>query len=154
MLQTNAVRAFSAMFLAEPHSTVRRYKSLSDRVGKDIFIHEHKLYPYYTSAYALYLLEFLFRNQKVDSKYKVARFQILLAVRLLGNDSPIPKWNANAMDKYCEAICESLWDSSKADALFDKALKAIDAVAGAGLDRDKLHEAKFTEELMLYCAIM
>ncbi len=154
VLQTNAVRAFSAMFLAEPHSTVRRYRSLSERVGKDIFIHEHKLYPYYTSAYALYLLEFLFRNQKVDSKYKVARFQILLAVRLLGNKSPIPKWNANAMDKYCEAICDSLWDSSKADALFDKALKAIDAVAGASLDRDKLHEAKFTEELMLYCATL
>jgi hypothetical protein len=51
------------------------------------------------------------------------------------------------MDKYCEAICESLWDSSKAEAL-----KAIDAVAGGSLDRDKLHEAKFTEELMLYCA--
>ena len=154
VLQTNAVRAFAAMFLAEPHNTVRSYKKLSERVGNDIFIHEHKLYPYYTSAYALYLLEFLFRNQKIDSKYKVAEFQILLAVRLLGNKIPTPKWNANAMDKYCETICESLWDSSKADVLFDKALKVIDAVAGASLDRDKLHTLKFTEDLMLHCATL
>ncbi|HLI98452.1 MAG TPA: AIPR family protein, partial [Bradyrhizobium sp.] len=81
VVQTNAVRAFAGMFLGEPHNTVRSYKKLSERVGQDIFIRDHKLYPYYTSSYALYILEFLFRNQKIDAKYKIARFQILLAVR-------------------------------------------------------------------------
>lgn len=152
--QINAVRAFAAMFLAEPHNTVRSYKKLSERVGNDIFIHAHKLYPYYTSAYALYLLEFLFRNQKIDSKYKVARFQILLALRLIGNKSPTPQLNANTMEKYCETICESLWDLSKAEALFDKAVKAIDAVASSNLDRDQLHTTKFTDDLIHYCATL
>jgi hypothetical protein len=152
VVQTNAVRAFAAMFLAEPHNTVRSYKKLSERVGNDIFVQAHKLYSYYTSAYALYLLEFLFRNQKIDSKYKVARFQIVLALRLIGNRGPTPQLTANAMDKYCETICENLWDSSKADALFDKAIKAIDVVSGSNLDRDTLHTLTLTEQLTQYCA--
>ena len=78
------------MFLGEPHNTVRSYKKLSERVGQDIFIKEHRLYPYYTASYTLYFLEFLFRNGKIDAKYKIARFQILFAVRLLANSDPIP----------------------------------------------------------------
>jgi hypothetical protein len=58
------------------------------------------------------------------------------------------------MDKYCEAICESLWDPSKAEALFDRAVKAIDAVAGSNLDRDKIHTTKFTDDLIQYCATL
>lgn len=33
--------------------------------------------PYYVSSYALYYLEYLFRNQRVDPAYKVARYLIL-----------------------------------------------------------------------------
>jgi hypothetical protein len=43
VIQTNAVRAFAGMFLGEPHNTVRSYKKLSERVGQDIFIKEHRL---------------------------------------------------------------------------------------------------------------
>ena len=43
--QTNAIRAFAAMFLNEPHNTVRSYKALAERVGKDIFVQGHKLLP-------------------------------------------------------------------------------------------------------------
>jgi hypothetical protein len=108
VIQTNAVRAFAGMFLGEPHNTVRSYKKLSERVGQDIFIKEHRLYPYYTASYTLYLLEFLFRNGKIDSKYKIARFQILFVVRLLANADPIPFFNAHKIDKFCEKICEHL----------------------------------------------
>jgi hypothetical protein len=152
VIQANAVRSFAGMFLGEPHNTVRSYKKLSEQVGQDIFIKDHKQYPYYTSSYALYVLEFLFRNQKIDPKYKIARFQILFAVRLLANADLLPPFNSHKMDKYCETVCEHLWDQAKAETIFTNACKAIDAVAGATLDRDTVHTTSFTDNLAKHCA--
>jgi AIPR protein len=152
VVQTNAVRSFAGMFLGEPHITVRSYKKLSERVGQDIFIKQHRLYPYYTASYTLYLLEFLFRNGKIDSKYKIARFQILFAVRLLANADPMPQFNAYKIDKFCEKVCEHLWDQNRTEKIFAKACKAIDAVAGPTLARDNVHTTTFTDALSKYCA--
>ncbi|UPK03065.1 AIPR family protein [Bradyrhizobium sp. 170] len=151
VVQANAVRAFAGMFLGEPHNTVRRGKALSERVGQDIFIKDHRLFPYYTSAYALYALEFLFRNQKIDPKYKIARFQILFALRLLANTDPLPQLNAHKMDSYCQKICEHLWDQAKAEDIFTYVCEAMDTVAGAKLDRDTVHTTSFTEALAKHC---
>lgn len=97
----NLIRAFASMFLSEPHRTTRNYKNLLDQVGKTIFRSEHKHLPYYTSAFALYRLEYLFRSQTLEPKFKPARYHILLAFRLLVNTNPIPQMNAHAMDRYC-----------------------------------------------------
>jgi hypothetical protein len=151
VVQTNAVRAFAAMFLQEPHSTVRSYKSLSDRVGNDIFVEGHKPDPYYTAAYANYCLDFLWRNSKIDTKYKVARYQLLLAFRLLANPEVLPKFNSNKIETYCEPIRTLLSDMEKAVYLFGKAVDVIDAVAGTKFDRDNIHTLTFTDSVIKRC---
>lgn len=145
VVQTNAVRAFAAMFLQDPHSTVRRYKSLSDRVGNDIFVEGHKPDAYYTAAYANYCLDFLWRNSKMDNQYKVARYQLLLAFRLLANPGPLPKFNSNKIEAYCAPIRKLLADIEKAGDVFGKAAGIIDMVAGSKFDRDNIHTLTFTE---------
>src|SRR5215207_93765 len=47
-----------------------------------------------------------YRNQKLDTKYKVARYQILLALRLLRNANPLPQFNSHQIEKFCRVICE------------------------------------------------
>lgn len=123
VVQTNAVRAFAGMFLSEPHNTLRRGKALSERVGQDIFIKDHKLFPYYTAAYALYALEFLFRNQKIDSKYKIARFQILFALRLMTNADPRPPLNAHKIDAYCQKFANTFGIKRRLKRYFQKFAK-------------------------------
>ena len=130
VIQTNAVRAFAAMFLQAPHSTIRTYKSLSDRVGKDIFVAGHKPDPYYTASYANYGLEFLWRNQRLDTKYKIARYQILLAFRLLVNPDALPPFNSAKIEAYCDPIKATLLDTQKAGENFVRAVGVIDEVAG------------------------
>src|SRR5580658_5114217 len=106
------------MFLDEAHRTTRNYSAIKAKVGTEIFGKGHKLEPYYTAAFTLYRLEYLFRNTKLEPKYKPARFHILLAVRLLANAEPLPKqMNSHAMERYCKPILEMLWDSQKADDL-------------------------------------
>jgi hypothetical protein len=107
--------------------------------------------PYYAAAYSLYLLEYLFRNQKIDSSYKVARFQILLALRLIGNPDNLPQLNSRHVETYSKKVCDQLWDVEKADKLFSAAIAAVDAVAGADFDRDKIHTLTFTDALIARC---
>jgi AIPR protein len=67
------IRAFASVFLEEPHRATRSYRTLLEGVGKSIFASDHRLEPYYLAAFILYRLEFIFRNQLLDPKYKPAR---------------------------------------------------------------------------------
>ena len=85
------IRAFAAMFLDDAHRAARYYSDLRAQVGSGkIFNDNHKLEPYYVSAYAYYKLEFLFRNNQIPVYYKPARYHLLMAARYLigGTDMP------------------------------------------------------------------
>lgn len=148
---SSVIRAFAATFLSEPHSTTRSYGSLRERVGKEIFAASHKPDPYYVAAYMLYRLEYLFRNQRLDSKYKPARYHILLAARILAKLAPLPKPNANEMEKYCAALSDIVWDSSKAEKLLLRAAKAVESVAKGNFDRDNIRTLPFTQQIIASC---
>ena len=151
MTPSNLIRSFAAMFLSEPHRTTRSYSRLSGRLGTEIFVEGHKLEPYYTAAYSLYKLEYLFRNQKLEAKYKPARYHFLHAIRLLSNPTPIPRMNSKDMERYCKNIMDMLWNNDKADELFSRAVSALDAVAKGNFDSDNIRTQPFTEQLQDYC---
>ncbi|MFZ0887431.1 MAG: AIPR family protein [Candidatus Binataceae bacterium] len=147
----NMIRAFAAMFLEEPHRTTRNYSSLREKVGKEIFVEGHRLEPYYVSAWALYKLEYLFRSGRLDAKYKPARFHLLLAVRLLFNSGSLPQMNSKEMTVFCNALSEVLWDSARADAIFAKAVGAVDVATRGDFNRDIIRSQPTTERLKDQC---
>lgn len=81
----------------------------------------------------------------MDNQYKVARYQLLLAFRLLANPGPLPKFNSNKIEAYCAPIRKLLADIEKAGDVFGKAAGIIDMVAGSKFDRDNIHTLTFTE---------
>lgn len=148
----NLIRAYASMFLEEPHRTTRTYRALLGNVGKDIFGAGHRLEPYYAAAYALYRLEYLFRNQTIDAKFKPARYHILLAARTLLEPSRPPSANSHDMRRYAERIADVLWDPSKAELLFQRAATIVDATASGNFDRDHIRTQPFTDNLKKECA--
>ena len=144
----NVIRAFASMFLAEPHRTARSYSLLDAQVGTTIFAEGHKLDPYYTSSFALYKLEYMFRNQRLDRGYRNARFQMLLAARLLYNRDQLSRMNSRDIEKYCAGLNAVLWNTSKADGLFIRAAGAVHDAANGNLEPDNIHTQPFTEKLV------
>jgi hypothetical protein len=136
------------MLLAEPHRTARSYKLLDAQVGDKIFAEGHKLDQYYTSAFALYKLEYMFRNQRIDRIYRNSRFQILLAARLIYNSESLPRMNSREMERYCAGLNRILWDQEAADSLFIRAAGAVHKAAQGNLERDNIHTQPFTEKLI------
>jgi len=149
--QPNVIKAFAAMFLDEAHRTTKNYAGLKTKVGKDIFGKSHKMEPYYTAAFTLYRLEYLFRNAKLEAKYKPARFHILLAARMLAAASNMPQMNSHEMEKYCQPIMDILWDQSSAEELLYTAVKVVDDVAAGEFDRDKIRTESFTTNVIVRC---
>jgi hypothetical protein len=142
------IRAFAAMFGTEPHRTTRNYKTIKDKVGKQIFGEGHRLEPYYTAAFALYKIEFAFRNGRLDTKYKNARYHLLLAMRWLANADPIPRMNENKMKAYCEKILNILWDNDKADALITAAAEIIEKSADGDFSSNNIRTEPFTRRVL------
>ncbi|SEE38106.1 AIPR protein [Rhizobiales bacterium GAS191] len=142
----NLVRAVGAMFLGLPHITTKTFRQLIAKVGKDMFVDTDKPESYYVSAWALYRLEQLFKNKKIDAKYKAARFQILLAARFLLDGAPLPKMNANDMTKRCDAMIAKLKDDDEVEKLFFNAVKIVDEVAG-NWDRDSIRTEPVSKSL-------
>jgi hypothetical protein len=139
------------MFLEEPHRTTRSYRALLERVGTAIFAPNDRMEPYYAAAFALYRLEYLFRNQALDSTFKPARFQILLAFRLLHAEPALPRMNSRDMEKYCSPLMELLWDAGKSEQAFTAAAEAVHHVSGGNFDSDLLRTLPFTKKLHTYC---
>ncbi len=150
--QPNVIKAFAAMFLQEAHRTTRNYSGLKDKVGKEIFGKGHRMEPYYTAAFALYKLEYLFRNGKLEPKFKPARFHILLAVRILANPQPLPRFmNSREMDDYCKPILAVLWDSASCDELVGRAASVVDAAVGSDFNRDNIRTEPTTKNVIAQC---
>src|SRR5438067_319118 len=93
----------------------------------------------------------MFRNQKLASMYKPARYHILLAVRLLANNAIRPRMNAREMERYCKVITDQLWDYNRADELFAIAVGLIDEVAEGNFDRDNIRTEDFTRQIIAGC---
>jgi AIPR protein len=148
----NLIRAYASMFLEEPHRTTRTYRALLGNVGKEIFGAGHRLEPYYAAAYALYRLEYLFRGQTLDAKYKPARYHILLAARTLLEPSKPPTPNSHEMKRYADRIAEVFWDAQRAEDVFKQAAAIVDSTASGNFHRDHIRTEPFTISLKLECA--
>lgn len=142
----NLVRSMGAMFLLEPHRTTKNYRLLAAKVGKDIFMSEDRLEPYYVAAYALFRLESLFGNKLDPALYKPARYQILLAARLIMDPDPIGPLNSLAAARRGDAMAKRLW--LDADDVLVEAAKIVNDIAKGEIERDSIRTEKITEDII------
>jgi hypothetical protein len=143
----SVIKAFAAMFLDEPHTSTKNYKSLRSRVGLTIFAKDDRLEPYHVAAFAAYKLEQQYRSHKLSPEYKSARYHILLAVRLLVDASPLPRLNSHEMERRCGELLQRLSDPESADGLFQAAKGIIDAVSGKNLNREIIRTQAITQAI-------
>jgi ribosomal protein S18 len=77
------MKALAAAILYQPHRAARDYRGISAEYDKMLFQEDHDVRVYHAACFLYYRLEFLWRNQKIDSKLKTFRFYILCAVGIM-----------------------------------------------------------------------
>lgn len=82
-------------------------------------------------------------------KYKPARFHILLALRLLANPEPLPRFmNSRDVEDYCKPIQAALWDSNKCDDLIVRAAWAVNKAVKGKFNRDTIRTEPTTKNVI------
>lgn len=148
------IKSFVGMFLEEPHNVTSYFGAIVKRLNEGkipIFIEDHAYAPYYTSAYAYYRLESLFKKGSIDSSYKKVRFHILMLFRIMNEKNPLPPFNSNKkIENYCSSLLTILNDEIKTLKAFKKCINVIDNSGFDKSDKQNLKLVSKTKSLIEY----
>lgn len=135
------IKAYASMFLMEPHKTTRDFNSILAKVGSDIFGKNHKYDFYYLSALALYWIQVLI--PKINPRLAIARYQVLMCVRILYEAAEPPSPNSKKCTKYVDELKLLFKDAKTAEATLRPAMKVVEGVM-KGKTRDGARTSAFT----------
>lgn len=119
------IKSVASMFYDKPHFASRYYGRLLSTLN-DIFSDKHKLIPYYTCAYTLYRLEYMFRNKMLKKQYRKFRYHILMMLKYSIAGGEIPKMGENKMEGFCKKILQVVDDNSRLIKEVEKVIQLID----------------------------
>ncbi|MFH7014862.1 AIPR family protein [Flavobacterium sp. FlaQc-47] len=136
--KSTLIKTMGSFYFLKPQLATRYFGALFNEFGKQLFLDNHKLYPYYTAALIYNKLENKFRANEIDRKYKKIRYFILMMLRLEYN-LEYPKFEANKIDKFCTELISHF----NVKANFDNKLKnVIQKIDSLNLDLDSTELSK------------
>ena len=144
------ISSFVAMFLNEPQSTHRYFGELLKAYHNRLFIDNHSLYPYYASGLTLCVIDNLFRTNVLSSSSKRFKYHLMLMFRIKVAGEKLPIIVGKDIEKYCNKICECLWDRERARIIFIELERILlERLRKTSLLQRQAHSLRaFTEELI------
>lgn len=146
------IKSFSAMFLDDPHRAGRYFATLRKLHDDKLFKSTDKPEVYYTAAFAAYRLEYLFRNNLLDPRFKAVRYHLLMALRITtANSLDVPPTNSRAMANLCSRINAIMWDADAALVEYVQLGHLIGEAltnSGINLDRDSARSQDSTDAIL------
>lgn len=146
-------RAVGAMFLNKPEMAYRYPTRMITTLYDTLINEKNREMIYYTAALALYRFKLYTSNGRINSKYSIYKWHILMILAYVGSGSkkPLPSITNKKIESFCKRIISTC---SKSDeeclALFNKATDVIDAV-GLKTTRDEMRAQAYTQTILAYC---
>lgn len=145
---SSQIRAFSSMFLDEPHRASRYYGTLLTSVKNKIFLSNHRPIGYYVSAFANHKLDSMIRRKQLDEKYYPFRYHMLMILRLQISGKDMPDMSSHKFEKYCKLIQDELWNQNQVSQTFFDTLRVLDRVLEGNYDRDNAKNSKLLADII------
>jgi hypothetical protein len=144
-------RAVGAMFLRKPELAYRYpTKMISDPYDK-LLNDKNKEIIYYTAALVLYRFKLLASNGRIDSKYSIYKWHILMILSYVSDDKAMPSIQNKKIEGFCKKIIKVCSQSDdECLALFNRAIAVLEAV-GLKESRDDIRSVAYTQSILQYC---
>jgi len=149
------IQSFVGMFFNAPHLSHKHESKLLELFSDRIFLDHQSKYPYFTSAYAYYKLEELFRNGEIEKKqFYPFKIHLLLIFRELVS-GPLQDINdEGAIETQCKNILPVLKDSQKTKYYFNKSVDIFKAARNTWInvmnrDQFRIKDVKEFTDLLL-----
>lgn len=137
------IKAMAAMFLDEPSAVSGQYGTVAKRVGNKIFKNTDKLIMYYVSTLALYKIDNLIKNKKIDKQYRRSRYHAMMLFRIVASTEEMPRFNQKKMEKYCQKLLDILLDDKKCEKIFKG---IVDFIVSKGSEFDINNRKSFEKK--------
>lgn len=139
------------MFLRKPELAYRYpTKMIADLYDK-LINEKNKEIIYYTATLALYRFKLLTSNGRIDSRYSIYKWHILMILSFVANDKPMPSIQNKKVEGFCKSIIKVCSQSDdECIALFNKAIAVLNAV-GLKDSRDDIRSLAYTQSILRYC---
>ena len=142
------LKAFASMFCDKPYNASRYYGRLVKDID-DIFSIKHELMPYYTSSFALYKLEYLFRSKNIDIKFRKYRFHILMMLKyIIIGKIKMPPFNSHKIVNYCNQINHLIYDQDRYLVVVEEIIAILEKVIGDISDSENTKKQIWNEKLI------
>ncbi len=143
------IKSFAAMFLDQPHTASGYFSKVYNSNKEQMFISGHKFYPYYISSLTMYILESFFKTGKIDRKYRIARYHIIMIFKILSQKFKIaPSLKSKKIENYCDGIKKILLNTNTAFRHFKESIKVLNSVSSINIgDQKTLYTVENTEAL-------
>lgn len=145
-------RAVGAMFLKSPEMAYRYPTKMITQNYDKLVNPKNKEIVYYTAALALYRFKLLTSNARIDSKYNIYKWHVLMILVYVGNKGKkISSIQNKKIESFCNrmiALCSQ--PDEECLALFKEATDVIEAV-GFKSSRDEIRSAAYTQSILDYC---
>lgn len=125
--KSTLIKTMGSFYFLKPQLATRYFGALFNEFGKQLFLDNHKLYPYYTAALIYNKLEQRFRANLIDRKYKKIRYFILMMLRL-EYKLEYPKFESNKIENFCIDLITHFNIKSNFDKKLDNVIKKIDSL--------------------------
>jgi hypothetical protein len=142
-------RAFTSMFLGEPHTAARYVAKIFSANGEKLFKDEHHESAYFCSALAIYKYSTLINGRKISAnEYNKLRWHIMLLFPWtvhgkVENIDPA----SHKVNKHCEKIIDVLQDVNKSYIDYFKKCQDIIDILEKPTD-DSIKRGKYTSDLI------
>ena len=119
--KTTQIKSVASFYFDKPDMATRYFGTLFSDLGNKLFDENHQLILYYTASLALYRIDEAFRKGILDKRYKKIKYFILMMLRYEIDKNPLPPFNSNKMEKFCENVLKQI----NSDKTFNKLLKNV-----------------------------
>ncbi len=148
---TETCRAVGAMFLRKPDLAYRYPTKMISDLHEKLINEKNKEIIYYTAALVLYRFKLLTSNGRIDSKYSIYKWHILMILSYVASDKAMPSIQNKKVEGFCKKIIKICSQSDdECIALFNKAIAVLDVV-GLKDSRDDIRSQAYTQSIIQYC---
>ena len=144
-------KSYVATFLSEPHSIHRYYGELLSAYKNRLYLDSDDVQPYYIAAYFNFFLEKLIKEGKIEKKYRVFKFHLMLGMKILMTDNDIIYGQARKQKKVCDIIFQIIRNEIEFQGYAETALMCLrQAIVDSKINAMEQHRSKdFTTEYIL-----
>jgi hypothetical protein len=139
--KTTQIKALASLFFNKPDMATRYFGTLFSEFGNKLFKDNHEMYPYYIASFSIYKIEQLFRQKKIDSKYRKIKYHILTMFRHEIDRTLCPPFESKRSIPYCENINCVLNDDEKLINVINSVIEKIDSL-GFNLEDNEVSKSK------------